>query len=269
MTRQETQLTDRDIQLLKSLGKVKGRRLRLLLFFTLVTLVFGLLLIMPLQEAAGFTIGVGLIFLLMFSLCYFMWRGVWLMRRRSERSIANGKKGIIEMPLKTLQANGRGGVDYVADNGEVYRVAVPLPGVSVLGKQLPSWYPGVIERAAGITGERVQLHISVTGVLLQATYPDAPAVSAPAVLTETDKHLVHQYRDREKTIVIGKITEILYPLQRRKSGPETYIRLGDTLYLLKPLRQTEHPVTPGLEVHLHVLPGKNGEADQLLYLLGA
>lgn len=268
MTRQETQLTDTDIQLLQSLGRVKGRRLRLLIFFTLVTLVFGLLLFIP-SNAAGFTIGVGLIFLLMFSLCYFMWRGVWLMRRRSQRSIDNGRKGIVEMQLKALLANSRGGVDYVADNGEVYRVAVPLPGVSVLGRQLSSWFPGVIERAVGAAGERVQLHISVTGVLLQVVYPDAPAGKAPAVLTETDKRLVSQFRNREKVIIIGKVTEVLYPLQRGKGAQETYIRLGNTLYLLKPLRQTEHPVSPGLEVHLHILPGKNGEADQLLYLLGA
>ncbi|MBC9909290.1 hypothetical protein [Chitinophaga varians] len=268
MTRQETQLTDIDIQLLQSLGRVKGRRLRLLVFFTLVTLVFGLLLFIP-SDTTGFTIGVGLIFLLMFSLCYFMWRGVWLMRRRSQLSIDNGRKGIVDIQLKALQANGRGGVDYVADNGEVYRVAVPLPGVSVLGRQLSSWHPGVIEQAIGAVGEHVQLHISVTGVLLQVSYPDALAVKAPAVLTETDKRLVSQYRDREKVIVIGKITEVLLPLQRGKATHETYIRLGDTLYLLKPLRQTEHPVNPGLEVHLHILPGKNGEADQLLYLLGA
>ncbi|QJB38526.1 hypothetical protein HF324_11895 [Chitinophaga oryzae] len=268
MTRKETQLTETDIQLLQSLGQVKGRRLRLLVFFTCVTLVFGLLLFIP-SDTAGFTIGVALIFLLMFSLCYFMWRGVWLMRRRSRRSIDNGRKGIIEMQLKGVQANGRGGVDYVADNGEVYRVAVPLPGVSVLGRQLASWYPGVIEQAAGAVGERVQLHISVTGVLLRVEYPDLPAVKAPAVLTETDKRLVSESRDREKMIIIGKITEVLVPLQRGKGLHETYIRIGDTLYLLKPLRQTEHPVSPGLEVHLHVLPGRNGEADKMLYLLGA
>ncbi|RBL90018.1 hypothetical protein [Chitinophaga flava] len=270
MIKEETRLTTEDIRLLKSLGRVKGRRLRMLVLLTFVALDLGIVLLASSRMSdTGISIPVAIAFLLLTALCFFMWRGMWLMSRRSQRGIQDGRKGIVELQLKTLKPNGKGGLDYGAANGEVYRVAVPLPGISILGKQQADFYPGVIEQAEGLPGEKVLLHISATGVLLQVSYPNQPAVKAAAALTETDKQLVWEHRGKEKIIVIGRVTEILHPIKRGKRAQDTYIRLGDTLYLLKPLRPLEQAISTGQEVHLHFLPGKHGEADQLLYLLGS
>lgn len=274
MIKEETNLTAADVAVLKSVGRIQGERLFILIAFTVVTIGMGALLLAASGTMkANFFAPVGIAFLLLFSLCYFMWRGVWLMRRRSNRDIRSGRKGIVEITLQQLTANDKRGLDYISVKKEIYRVAVPLPRKTAAAQQLPDFYPGQLQQGNGVQGETVQLHISGGGVLLQAVYPAAPSKEKTEPLTEEDKRIIKRAwltggtSGTHKLVVSGKLMETLVTRPRKKGYTDTYYRVGDKLYLIKPLEIISGTAIEGQQVVMHFLLDRNGQPGRMLYLL--
>jgi hypothetical protein len=72
-------------------------------------------------------------------------------------------------------------------------------------------------------------------------------------------------RAEGKIIVRGKVTEIISTIRHNQGTGDIYYRLGDKLFLVRPIENLGTKVRPGNEVELHFIRKKNGQRGRMLY----
>jgi len=200
MIEEEGPLTNDDIRLLKSAGRITGLRWLLLILFTAITLILASLLLMAAcGRQAGLYVPFSVACVVMMAICFFMWRSALKMRRNSQQGLITGKKLIIRARIKNLLATSKGDLQYITSNNETIEVRATLPDRSFFFEQRSGYHQTIIRNVSGLSPHDVILHISRQGnILLRAEYPHTAFRESTVRVTADDLLLV---REKQSTLV--------------------------------------------------------------------
>ncbi len=201
MIQEETPLTNEDIRLLKTAARITGLRWLLLLLFTAITLVLASLLLMAAcGRHTSLYIPVSIAWLVIMSICFFMWRRALKQRRIIRSGLHGGKKRLVRIKIKALHASHkRDNLQYVSANHEIIEVKAALPEKSFFYEQKNSYHHANVSNISGLTGQEVVLHISTGGnILLKAEYPHTPYGETTAKISADDLLLM---KEKQSTLV--------------------------------------------------------------------
>lgn len=200
MIQDEGPLTNEDIRLLTTAGRITGIRWLLLLLFTAITLILASLLLMALcGRQAGIYIPVSIAWFVMIAICFFMWRSALKMRHRSRSGLRSGKKKLIRTRLKTILTSPKGDLEYISNHDEIIEVRAALPDRSFFFEQRSSCHQAIVSNVSGLTNYEVVLHISMEGnILLKAEYPHTYCRETTARITADDMLLM---REKQSTLI--------------------------------------------------------------------
>ncbi|PSL19276.1 hypothetical protein [Chitinophaga ginsengisoli] len=325
MIQEETPLTNEDIRLLKTAGRITGIRWLLLLLFTAITLVLAALLLMaacgrqatlyiPVSAAWGIVMGI----------CFFMWRSALKQRHLIRAGLHTGKKRILRLRIRLLHVTPRGELQYISATNDIVDVKPALPDKSFFYEQQNTYHPAIVKSINGQPGQEVVLHVSTSGnILLKAEYPHTPFRESTARISNDDQLLMKEkqstlvklfltsctglalilllggiargyysnlyivigviylvffllatpayyvynsYSQAESKVVIrGKVTEIISTMRPNRGTGDVYYRVGDKLYLVRPIENLGTSVQAGNEVELHFIRKRNGQPGRMLY----
>lgn len=200
MIQEEAPLTNEDIRLLKSAGRITGLRWLLLLLFTAITLVLASLLLMAAcGRYAALYIPVSVAWLVIMAICYFMWRSALKQRRHIRAGLHTGKKRLLRLRIRTVHASARQDIQYISTNHEIIDVKMALPEKSFFYEQKNSYHPMRVSNISGLPGQEVILHVSVSGnILLKAEYPHTSCGETTAKISDDDFLLM---KEKQSTLV--------------------------------------------------------------------
>jgi membrane protein implicated in regulation of membrane protease activity len=200
MIQEETPLSNEDIRLLKSAGRITGIRWFLLLLFTAITLILAALLLMAAcGRKAALYVPVSAAWVIVMAICFFMWRSALKKRNSSRRGLRTGKKRIVRARIKALRATTSGDLQYITTNNEIIEVRPTLPDNSFFYEQRSGYHQAIISNISGLTNQEIILHISKEGnVLLKAEYPHSAYKENTVKVSEDDQQLV---REKQSTLV--------------------------------------------------------------------
>jgi hypothetical protein len=200
MIQEEGPLTNEDIRLLKTAGRITGIRWLLLLLFTAITLILAALLLMAVcGRQPGIYIPVSISWLVTIAICFFMWRSALKIRRRSSSGLQNGRKKLLYIRLKTIQTSSKGDLQYISYNNDVIEARSALPDRSFFFEQKTSYHEAIVSNVSGLTNYEVILHISMEGnILLKAAYPHTYYKESTARINRDDLQLM---KEKQSTLV--------------------------------------------------------------------
>lgn len=325
MIQEEAPLTNEDIRLLKTAGRITGIRWLLLLLFTAITLVLASLLLMAAcGRHATLYIPVSAAWGVFLAICLFMWRSALKQRRLIRSGLHTGRKRLLRIRIKLLHASPRGELRYISATNEIIDVKATLPDKSFFYEQRTSHHPAFVRNINGLAGQEVVLHVSKAGnILLKAEYPRTSFRESTARISDDDLQLMKEkqstlvklfltgctglalilllggiargyysnlyiiiaiiyvvffllaspayyvyssYTHSEGKIVIrGKVTEIVSTMRPDRGTGDIYYRVGDKLYLIRPIENLGTKVQAGNEVELHFIRKRNGRPGRMLY----
>ena len=79
-------------------------------------------------------------------------------------------------------------------------------------------------------------------------------------------YVYNNYSQAESKVVIrGKVTEIISTMRPNRGTGDVYYRVGDKLYLVRPIENLGTSVQAGNEVELHFIRKRNGQPGRMLY----
>ncbi|MBW8683219.1 hypothetical protein [Chitinophaga rhizophila] len=325
MIQEEGPLTNEDIRLLKTAGRITGIRWLLLLLFSAITLILAALLLMAVcARKSGIYIPVSVASCINLIVCLFMWRSALKMRNRSRIGLKSGKKRLIRARLKTVLASNKGELQYITHNHEIIDARAALPDRSFFYEQRSTYHQTAISNISGLTNYEVVLHISLEGnILLKAEYPHSNYRETTGRITTDDLQLMKEKqstlvklfltgctglalmlllggiakgnyvnlyvliaavyltffllampayyvynsytRAESKIIIRGKVTEIISTIRPNLGTGDVYYRIGEKLFLVRPIENLGTRVLPGNEVELHFVRKANGRPGRMLY----
>ncbi|QHS63396.1 hypothetical protein [Chitinophaga agri] len=325
MIQDEGPLTNEDIRLLTTAGRITGIRWLLLLLFTATTMILASLLLMALcGRQAGVYIPVSVAWFIMLAICFFMWRSALKIRHRSRSGLRSGRKKLIRFRLKTILTTPKGDLQYISNHNDIIEVRAALPDRSFFFEQRTTCHQAIVRNISSLTNYDLILHVSMDGnILLKAEYPHTYRRESTARITADDMLLMKEKqstliklfltgctglalillvggiakgsyanlyfviaaiyltffllatpayyvynsytRSESKTIVRGKVTEIISTMQPSLGTGDVYYRISDRLYLVRPIENLGTQVLPGYEVELHFVRKTNGGPGRMLY----
>ncbi|SFO81999.1 hypothetical protein SAMN05428949_6621 [Chitinophaga sp. YR627] len=200
MIQEEGPLTNEDIRLLKTAGRITGIRWLLLLLFTAITLILASLLLMAVcGKQARIYIPVSVTLFISIAICFFMWRSALKMRKRCRSGLLKGRKKMVRMRIRNLIASPKGDLQYITYNHEVIEAKSALPDRSFFFEQRSTYHQAIISNISGLTNYEVILHISMEGsILLKAEYPHTYYRETTARITPDDLQLM---KEKQATLV--------------------------------------------------------------------
>ncbi|MCF6404574.1 hypothetical protein L3C95_16880 [Chitinophaga filiformis] len=325
MIQEETPLTNEDIRLLKTAGRITGIRWLLLILFTAITLVLASLLLMAAcGRHATLYIPVSAAWGIFLAICLFMWRSALKQRSMIRAGLHTGKKRLLRMRIKLVHATPKGDLQYISATNDIVDVKATLPDKTFFYEQRTSYHPAIVRNISCLAGLEVVLHISTAGnILLKAEYPHSVFRETTARISDDDLQLMKEkqstlvklfltgctglalilllggiakgyysnlyvviaviyiiffllatpayfvyssYTQAESKIVIrGKVTEIISTMRPNRGTGDVYYRVGDRLYLIRPMENLGTKVQAGNEVELHFIRKRNGRPGRMLY----
>jgi hypothetical protein len=325
MIQEETPLTNEDIRLLKTAGRIIGIRWLLLILFTAITLVLASLLLMAVcGRQATLYIPVSAAWGIVMGICFFMWRSALKQRSMIRAGLHTGKKRLLRIRLKLLHATSRGELQYISTTNDIIDVKAALPDKSFFYEQRGTYHPAIVRSINGLTGQELVLHLSSAGnILLKAEYPHTAFRESTARISNDDLLLMKEkqstlvklfltgctglalilllgaiargyysnlymiiaviylvffllatpawyvynnYSQAESKVVIrGRVTEIISTMLPNRGTGDVYYRVGDRLYLIRPIENLGTRVQAGNEVELHFIRKRNGQPGRMLY----
>lgn len=200
MIQEEAPLTNEDIRLLKTAGRITGIRWLLLILFTAITLILASLLLMAAcGRYAALYIPVSAAWLVIMAICFFMWRSALKQRRNIRAGLHTGKKRLLRLRIKTILASPKHDIQYISANHEIVEVKTALPENSFFFEQKSSFHPMHVSNIGGMPGQDVVLHVSMGGnILLKAEYPHTSCAETTAKISEDDFLLM---KEKQSTLV--------------------------------------------------------------------
>jgi hypothetical protein len=200
MIQEEAPLTNEDIRLLKTAGRITGIRWLLLILFTAITLILASLLLMAAcGRYAALYIPVSAAWLVIMAICFFMWRSALKQRRNIRAGLHTGKKRLLRLRIKAIQASPKHDIQYFSANHEIIEVKMALPENSFFFEQKSSYHPMHVSNISGMAGQDVVLHVSMRGnILLKAEYPHTSCAETTAKISEDDFLLM---KEKQSTLV--------------------------------------------------------------------
>lgn len=200
MIQEEAPLTNEDIRLLKTAGRITGIRWLLLILFTAITLILASLLLMAAcGRYAALYIPVSAAWLVIMAICFFMWRSALKQRRNIRAGLHTGKKRLLRLRIKAIQASPKHDIQYISANHEIIEVKMALPENSFFFEQKSSYHPMHVSNISGMAGQDVVLHVSMRGnILLKAEYPHTSCGETTAKISEDDFLLM---KEKQSTLV--------------------------------------------------------------------
>jgi hypothetical protein len=200
MIQEEAPLTNEDIRLLKTAGRITGIRWLLLILFTAITLMLASLLLMAAcGRYAALYIPVSAAWLVIMAICFFMWRSALKQRRNILAGLHPGKKRLLRMRIKAIHASPKHDIQYISANHDIIEVKMALPENSFFFEQKSSYHPMHVSNISGMAGQDVVLHVSMRGnLLLKAEYPHTLCGETTAKISEDDSLLM---KEKQSTLV--------------------------------------------------------------------
>lgn len=200
MIQEEAPLTNEDIRLLKTAGRITGIRWLLLILFTAITLILASLLLMAAcGRYAALYIPVSAAWLVIMAICFFMWRSALKQRRNIRAGLHIGKKRLLHIRIKIILASPKRDIQYITANNETIEVKAALPEKSFFYEQRSTYHHTNVSNIGGLPGQDVILHISTGGnILLKAEYPHTPYRETTSKISEDDFLLM---KEKQSTLV--------------------------------------------------------------------